>query len=374
MTFVAFQGSKEQIGIDDRSVSGQLAACWSLIASEDAYDKSHKPPLVSLVVTAYNYEKYVGECLHSIHQQTYTNFECIVVDDGSADATRAVAQATVAPWKDDRFSVVAPPKNLGQLGAQSFGFARTQGQFVVFVDADDLLKPNFIERHLYAHLNMQMPVGFTSSDQWNIDADGTVLSFHHPDLNASIQSGGGSHITVRADEKDNRPINSVVLNTSSLGDGFAEWWWATQSTMMFRRGILDVVLPDPAEAGPYRTCADFFLVRFAHLLSASALLCETLGSYRRHDKNNFCSNMLLSADVPVGDMRKHPKLESFYSLALSIVGQRKEAFIGILGEERYYLFVANFRRNLERIQLQTARPADWKKEASLFGLRKTKKP
>jgi hypothetical protein len=84
--------------------------------------------------------------------------------------------------------------------------------------------------------------------------------------------------------------------------------------------------------------------------------------------------MLLSANVPVGDVRKHPKPESFHSLALSIIGQRKDAFMGILGEERYYKFVANFRCNLERIQLQMSRPVDWKKQASLFGLRKTKKP
>jgi cellulose synthase/poly-beta-1,6-N-acetylglucosamine synthase-like glycosyltransferase len=45
-------------------------------------------PRVSVIVTAYNYARYIGECLASIRAQTYTNFECVVVDDRSADGTR----------------------------------------------------------------------------------------------------------------------------------------------------------------------------------------------------------------------------------------------------------------------------------------------
>lgn len=288
MSSVAFQGSKEQSGIGEIDARDEEAAgCWRLIASDDSYVKDHKPPLVSLIITAYNYEKYLGQCIRSVRQQTYTNLECIIVDDMSADATRAVAQATIAPWKDPRFSVVAPAANLGQLGAQSFGFARAKGQFVVFVDADDVLKPNFVERHLYTHLNLPVAVEFTSSDQWSIDAEGTVLYFHHPDLISGVQCSGGTHFVVRADEKDDRPMNCVVFDSRRLGEGGDGWWWGTQSTMMFRRGILDLVLPNPAHADPYRLCADFYLVRFAHFLSASAILREALGSYRRHGLNNF---------------------------------------------------------------------------------------
>lgn len=348
MTLKTIQATKPLELAKDRLSLGDEEHCWQLIAGKTIDSDGHRPPFVSLVITAYNYEKFIAECLRSVRQQTYTHFECLVVDDRSRDATRAVAEATIEAWDDPRFAVVTPEKNLGQLGAQIYGFARTTGQFVVFVDADDVLRPNFLERHVFAHLHMPVPVAFTSSDQWHIDAEGRVLSFHHPDLFSGTKAGEGSHVVIQAGDQDAEAMKCVIFGNCGLGRGFGPWWWATQSTMMFRRGILDLVLPAAADASKYRICADFYLVRFSQLLTNSALLCEQLGSYRRHGQNNFCSNPL-AANLPVGDMRKHPTLESFYALASGVLQSRKEAFIGVLGEQGYNNLSANFHHNLTKL-------------------------
>lgn len=68
-------------------------------------------------------------------------------------------------------------------------------------------------------------------------------------------------------------------------------------------------------------------------------------------------------------MRKHPKMQSFYSLALQIIQERKESFIGILGEDRYRKLILNFRQNLDYIQREAAR-SERKEVARWFGLRK----
>ena len=293
----------------------------------------HAVPLVSIVVTAHNYARFIGECLASIREQTYANFECIVVDDASTDGTPDIAKATIAPWKDSRFSVVSTPENLGQLGAQVSGFAKTRGEFVVFVDADDVLHENFLERHLFVHLNSEVPVAFTSSDQWTIDGSGTVLSFHHSDLLSRYHTAEGREMTI-GDGSD-LAMRAFLLPWQDTHIAFGPWWWATQTSMMFRRPVLDLVLPNKVEPGVFRICADFYLVRFAQLIGGSLLLRESLCRYRRHGSNNFSSNPLIGARMQTGDMRKHPENAEFFNLALFVLRKNIDRFIAIVGEDRY---------------------------------------
>jgi glycosyltransferase involved in cell wall biosynthesis len=295
-----------------------------------------KLPHVSVIVTAYNYARYIGECLASIRAQSYTNFVCLVVDDRSTDGTREVAEATASAWNDVRFSVVQTPQNLGQLGAQVFGFYKTRGDFVVFVDADDLLHDNFLARHLFAHLNFELPVGFTSSDQWTINASGEVLSFHDPQV-SRYSLCDGQEVTIG--EGSDRPMRAYLLQWQDTFLTFDHWRWATQSTMMFRRPLLELILPEHLESGAFRTCADSYIVRFAQLIGSSFVLREALGRYRRHGSNNF-AGALFGGRTESGDMRKHPTLGEHYALALATLSAKSDQFIAAVGEDRYLNLLA----------------------------------
>ncbi|GAA4859567.1 glycosyltransferase family 2 protein [Kitasatospora terrestris] len=97
-------------------------------------------PRLSLVVPVYNVERYLQECLDSIAAQTFTDFECVMVDDGSTDTSPAIADAYAA--KDSRFRVVRQ-QNKGLGAARNTGWRHlTDGtEYLAFVDSDDTLPP-----------------------------------------------------------------------------------------------------------------------------------------------------------------------------------------------------------------------------------------
>jgi glycosyltransferase involved in cell wall biosynthesis len=97
-------------------------------------------PLVSVVVTSFNYERFVADAIDSALEQTYPNVEVIVVDDGSDDGSRDV----IAGYGGDVTSVFQD--NRGQGAAFSAGFARARGEVVHFLDSDDTLLPETFER------------------------------------------------------------------------------------------------------------------------------------------------------------------------------------------------------------------------------------
>ncbi len=100
-------------------------------------------PLISVVVTAHNMEGCLKECLESIAGQTFGEFECLVVNDGSTDGTGAVARAFAA--NDSRFAVVDTP-GLGAGGARNHGLSWVNAPFFMLLDGDDVFHPTMFEK------------------------------------------------------------------------------------------------------------------------------------------------------------------------------------------------------------------------------------
>jgi glycosyltransferase involved in cell wall biosynthesis len=99
-------------------------------------------PRVSVIVPAFNAARTIRDAVASVFAQTYRDFEVIVVDDGSTDGTCAALEA----WRD-RVSYVAQP-NGGPGRARNTGIGRARGEFVAFLDADDLWLPHKLERQI----------------------------------------------------------------------------------------------------------------------------------------------------------------------------------------------------------------------------------
>jgi glycosyltransferase involved in cell wall biosynthesis len=102
--------------------------------------------LVSIVVPAYNYGRYLGDALASVQAQTYGDWECVVVDDASTDDTAAVAR--VFAERDARFRLVQQSTNRGVSASRNRGFAESSGDFIQFLDADDRLLREKLARHV----------------------------------------------------------------------------------------------------------------------------------------------------------------------------------------------------------------------------------
>jgi glycosyltransferase involved in cell wall biosynthesis len=289
-------------------------------------------PLVSIVVTAYNYEKYIDDCISSVAAQTYTKFECIVVDDCSTDHTENIVKKSLALRRDERFSYMRNRENLGQLGTQSVGLSHCKGAFVVFADADDLLLPNFVERHVFFHINSPLPVALSSSDHATCDESGAIVAATRRDFTRL-----GAYWTARllkvSARRSSEPLEALIHSWSDRQLDL-DWVWGQQSGMMFRRSALELIMPKPEECESFRICADLYLGRLAHLLGNSALLLERLGIYRLHGSNNFAAQGMLSYDSAGGDMSKYPPLKEVAALAQSVIRQRDRAFTLTLGPWR----------------------------------------
>ena len=106
---------------------------------------------VSIIVPVYNTEKYLRQCIDSILAQTYTDLEIILVDDGSLDSSGAICDEYAA--KDSRVRVFHI-ENGGVSNARNYALDRATGEYVMFVDADDLVKPEYVDRMTNAAINM----------------------------------------------------------------------------------------------------------------------------------------------------------------------------------------------------------------------------
>jgi hypothetical protein len=121
-------------------------------------------PFVSVVVPCYNHAKYLPEALQSVLEQTLPLWECIIVNDGSPDNTSEVARDWVA--RDARFRLVEKP-NGGLSSARNAGIKAAIGEYILPLDADDILHPRFIEETIAVARSTQ-----------EFAIDGVVVSTH----------------------------------------------------------------------------------------------------------------------------------------------------------------------------------------------------
>lgn len=107
----------------------------------NGWDDTHSY-MISIIIPAYNVQEYLQECLESILAQSYKDIEVIVVNDGSTDGTRTLAEKFVAA---DRRVTLINQENAGLSVARNTGINNTSGEFLMFVDSDDCLMPGAIQ-------------------------------------------------------------------------------------------------------------------------------------------------------------------------------------------------------------------------------------
>ena len=103
------------------------------------------PHLISVIIPAYNAEKYIGKCIESIQNSDYTDLEIIIVNDGSKDNTLGIINSYA---KADSRIVVVDKKNGGVSSARNLGLDRATGEYVAFIDSDDYVSENYFSNML----------------------------------------------------------------------------------------------------------------------------------------------------------------------------------------------------------------------------------
>ncbi len=133
--------------------------------------------LVSIIIPVYNVENYIEETIKSVLAQTYQNFEVLIIDDESPDRSIEICQQ----FEDSRLKIIRQ-KNRGLAGARNTGIRNAQGEYLAFLDSDDLWLPEKLARHLqHLESNPQLGVSFCRSEFIN-DQGESLGIFQMPKL------------------------------------------------------------------------------------------------------------------------------------------------------------------------------------------------
>jgi glycosyltransferase involved in cell wall biosynthesis len=221
---------------------------------------------VSIIISNYNYARYLKAAVDSALAQTHQNIEIIVVDDGSTDnSSEVIAQLTMQ--YPDKINAIFQV-NQGQGAAFNTGFAAATGEIIAFLDADDVWGPNKLERVLTEFRRPEI-VGVMHSLE-SIDASGDKID---SDVANKMRLG--------------EDLAQVVLNTGNA------WCYPPTSGLTYRRSALSKVFP--IDGVKWRLWADGCLIYCTAFLGKIKTLNENLAYYRIHGANNHVNTQKVFA-------------------------------------------------------------------------------
>lgn len=209
--------------------------------------------LVSIIINNYNYDRFLAEAIDSALNQTYSNTEVIVVDDGSTDNSREI----IAGYGDRIIPILQP--NGKQAAAFNSGFAKSKGDIIIFLDSDDYLMPNAVEQiaHLWkpelAKVHYRLKV---------VDADRQDLGYSMPQGSGLLSTGEVWRNLITTGGYTSTPTSGNALN----------------------RQALQAVFPIPDE---YKLTADDYLSTLIPFYGDVAAIEQPLGAYRIHGTNQW---------------------------------------------------------------------------------------
>jgi glycosyltransferase involved in cell wall biosynthesis len=225
-------------------------------------------PLVSILVSNYNYARYIGETIESALNQTYSNVELIICDDGSTDNSIDIIEQYQR--KDSRLQLIRKA-NGGQASGFNAAFSASRGELIALLDSDDCFLPHKIEK--------------------------IVADFQaHPD------AGFGVHRVIRMSADRRRqgvwplsaPLPSGWYGSSLLQDGGILPYMPPTSGLSFHRDVAERMFPLPVEP-ILVSCPDQVITRLAPLLTAVTREDEALSEYRLHGGNNYGPDRVTAA-------------------------------------------------------------------------------
>lgn len=210
--------------------------------------------LTSIVINNYNYAQFISVAIDSALNQTYSNIEVIVVDDGSTDNSGQI----IGEYGDRILPIFQA--NGKQAAALNTGFAASRGEIILFLDADDYLFPEAVEQIVAA---FEPSVGKVHFRLQVVDGEGQPLGYFIPSIGQKLTSG---------------EVWRQLLQTSSYVS-------SPTSGNAYRRQTLNPVFPIPDE---YKTTGDDYLMISTPFYAGSvASIDEPIGAYRVHNSNQW---------------------------------------------------------------------------------------
>ena len=233
-------------------------------------------PRISIVTPCYNAVAYIGQTIESVRQQTFTDWEYVVVDDGSTDGSADAVAAIAA--EDERVRLVRQ-SNAGVHAARNAGMNESSisSEYLAFLDADDRLRPTFLQR-LSDHLDLHPEVGLVYCEFVAIDASGDILD---DELVATPRYvAKGLSISELSVDEQPTPLQSLMSNHNAI-----------PSCCLYRRSAI-------AATQGWREFGveDKDMVIQVALIAVVDYVSDTLVEYRRHEANRSLTNFYEGLD------------------------------------------------------------------------------
>ncbi len=127
-------------------------------------------PKISVILSVYNGEKYLGEAIESILNQTFTDFEFLIVNDGSTDSSLNIIQS----YQDERIRVINNEQNIGLTKSLNKAIRQARGEYIARQDADDISLPNRFEEQI-KYFEKHPEVALLGASTYSIDNNGTTI-------------------------------------------------------------------------------------------------------------------------------------------------------------------------------------------------------
>jgi len=176
--------------------------------------------LVSVVMPAFNAERFISETIDSLVRQTYPHWECHVVDDCSTDATRELVSARAAA--DSRIRLIALASNSGPAMARQAAVQAAGGRYVAFLDSDDLWLPHKLEHQLGFMADKQAGLSFTAFRRISRDGKSLGRLIHPPPRLTYRDLLGNTAIATSSAVVDRKRVGDFRM-VKTYYDDFALW-------------------------------------------------------------------------------------------------------------------------------------------------------
>lgn len=230
-------------------------------------------PLISIIVPVYNVETYLDQCIHSVLNQTYSNWELLLINDGSTDSSGSMCDDYAR--RDGRIRVIHM-KNRGVSEARNTGLTLSKGEYITFLDSDDGIREDFLETCLTTAIQHEVDIVIGHFFIWDENQQ-TFYYFVEQSQKDTIE-------LISAQEALNRQVVWKNFNTAPFVVAWGKVFKATLfNTIRFPKG---------------KVFEDEYTIHKALLKSDSvALINKEFYMYRRHGQSFMTTDFNLKTSM-----------------------------------------------------------------------------
>lgn len=327
----------------------------------------NRKPDISIIMPAYNAAEFIEQAVDSILKQTVTNFELLICDDGSTDATWEKLHS----YKDPRIRLLKNDNNLGNVETTNRLFVEAQGRYIAIQDADDWSAPNRIELQ-FRHLENNTRLSACYTQMCKVDVKGNLLwRSRFPTSDRGIKCAMPHHFQILcASILFRRNILNEIGNYQEYfsGVGGADWYWTYLLFERFQAENLEETLyyyranPNSLTHSKSIDYKSYYIIRILHYLISQRKRYGADGlshSQLKNDLRTFESKLkakhnadpILYEKLDYARARSEGRKKKAMSVLLHMIDRAPVESIAWMAERLHYKLIRNLKIAMSRLAI-----------------------